>query len=152
MKQCFKCSELLPLAEFYKHPEMTDGYLGKCKSCAKSDAKKLRDENLEKHRANDRRRYYEQPDRRAQARRSYANWDPVAKKASLKKWGDANRHKKKAHALVGYAIKSGKLTRPDSCEKCDSPPAHAHHADYTKPLDVVWLCAPCHGLAHRMGA
>ena len=37
MKTCFKCHLTLPLSEFYHHPRMKDGHLGKCKECTKKD-------------------------------------------------------------------------------------------------------------------
>lgn len=59
----------------------------------------------------------------------------------------------KAYRLVRSAIESGTLVRPDSCNRCgQSPPKardgrsriHAHHHDYSRPLDVEWICAKCH--------
>jgi hypothetical protein len=56
----------------------------------------------------------------------------------------------RATSAVADAIRAGVLTRPARCSTCDEEHARiqAHHDDYGKPLDVRWLCAPCH-VAHH---
>ena len=57
--------------------------------------------------------------------------------------------KVKAHNIANYAIKRGYLVR-QPCEVCGATvKIHAHHDDYTKPLDVRWLCPKCHKQHHR---
>lgn len=63
-KECFKCGKVKPITEYYKHKKTSDGYLGKCKSCAISDAKQTTDlktstpEGLEKERERHRNKYH----------------------------------------------------------------------------------------------
>lgn len=53
-----------------------------------------------------------------------------------------------ARRLLRSALEMGKMTRK-SCEVCGSTPAHGHHDDYLKPLDVRWLCPIHHYHQHR---
>lgn len=51
----------------------------------------------------------------------------------------------RAHQAVARAIQRGELTRPDTCSECGREARIiAHHEDYSKPLDVQWLCPQCH--------
>lgn len=56
-----------------------------------------------------------------------------------------------AHYKVGKAIKKGELLPSKICSDCGSGNKKivAHHEDYTKPLDVIWLCSSCHGKRKR---
>lgn len=54
-----------------------------------------------------------------------------------------------AQKEVGKAIREGILHRPDACSKCGKQGRIvAHHADYSQPLSVEWLCSPCHRKWH----
>lgn len=230
-KACFKCGEIKPLSEFYKHPQMADGHVNKCKVCNKKDVHEHRLENLDKIQEYDRTRrkkglvsderweeistkrkeysqayyaanpdkweerlrkarkanymvddwevlsaekrewseeYYTQnPDkweeRLAKSRkasktpeeweelvlykRKYArdNYDPT----KCQEYRARNPKKYSAHSKVAYAIKIGTLVK-QPCEVCGCENTHAHHCDYDKPLDVMWLCPEHHHDWHRL--
>lgn len=60
------------------------------------------------------------------------------------------REREWANAAVVRAVRSGKLVRPESCQRCGaSGRIHGHHPDYSQPLVVEWLCVPCHGTEHK---
>jgi hypothetical protein len=52
-----------------------------------------------------------------------------------------------AHGIVAEAIRKGTLTR-QPCNVCGAQKTVAHHEDYNKPLDVIWLCTRCHTRRH----
>lgn len=55
-----------------------------------------------------------------------------------------------ARAALHRAVKSGRLKKPPFCQRCEqeTQDLEAHHDDYSKPLDVQWLCVPCHTTVH----
>ena len=79
--------------------------------------------------------------KRKQQAVSYVDWQ--------KSESETHPEKVMARRLVREALRSGKLVKPTHCENCDKElPLHAHHTDYDKPLEVVWLCQSCHVKLH----
>lgn len=134
-KECFKCKTVKPLSEFYKHAMMADGHLNKCKECTKNDVSNYRNQNLEKIRSYDRARG-------KITERIKANTEVN------RAWRAEDKRRQMAHSAVARAIKAGNLVR-SPCIKCGESKSLAHHEDYDKPLDVMWLCQPCHKQRHK---
>lgn len=66
-----------------------------------------------------------------------------AKKA--KNWVKRNPEKANAHYILNYNVRKGRVIKPTVCSSCGTKgPLDAHHEDYSKPLEVIWLCRPCH--------
>ncbi len=132
MKLCFKCNIEKEYGDFYRHTQMADGYLGKCKECTKKDVRVHRRDN-ESVREYDRRRA-KFPHR----------------KVNSAKWRRENPAKYSAQTAVGNAVRDGRLKKMP-CDICGDLKVHAHHDDYSKPLDVRWLC-PLHHARYHAGS
>jgi hypothetical protein len=133
VKRCFKCGTEKPLSEFYKHPAMADGRLGKCKDCTKLDVRLDRQ-------ANPRVREYDRQRAAAPHRKKLAA-------SVLRSWRAEHPDRQQAHNAAARA----RLQPPDCCEGCGLPlRLEKHHPDYSKPLIVVWLCKPCHAIADKI--
>jgi hypothetical protein len=107
-----------------------------CKDCVKTRVRKYRETNIESVREYDRRRFHEDPERKQYSytrSKAYRLKEPV---------------KYRAHSAVSNAVRDGRLTKLP-CEVCGSSFAEAHHDDYTKPLDVRWLCKVHHERWHH---
>jgi hypothetical protein len=138
LKRCFKCGTEKPRTEFYAHPQMGDGLLGKCKDCAKYDVKLDRQTN---------------PHAREYDRQRASQPHRVALRARVcKEWDARFPDRARAHNVAGAAVKSGKLIRPVTCEGCGlkKKRIEKHHPDYAQPLVVVWLCKTCHSIADKI--
>lgn len=58
------------------------------------------------------------------------------------------RKRNNARRYTNVYIERGKLI-PQPCEKCGEQNVEPHHHNYDTPLDVTWLCKPCHVEHHR---
>jgi hypothetical protein len=56
--------------------------------------------------------------------------------------------KRKARVTTQTRIKQG-ILKKCPCEVCGTAMVEAHHPDYSKPLDVKWLCRKHHLEIHR---
>jgi hypothetical protein len=143
MKACILCKQTKPLDQYYAHPQMADGRLGRCKECHKSEIQKNREKRMKEPEFREKeldRQRLKQRRRRALGIASKSCGSHVAG------WRKQNPAKAKAHAKVSKAIKKGTLAKMP-CQICGDI-AQAHHDDYSKPLDVRWLCVKHHNEHH----
>ena len=143
MKKCFKCGVEKSLDDFYVHKQMGDGHLNKCKDCNKKDVSLNRKDKIE---------FYT----KYEVSRNKMDFRKEQRKQYLRNHRDKYPEKNKARQLVAYAISKGEIIPLKNCQDCGKVGGesrknclHAHHEDYSKPLDVVWLCASCHVKRHR---
>lgn len=148
MKKCFRCEETKPLSDFYKHPAMGDGYLGKCKDCTKKEAearRHLKMKDPEWANAEAERHRKKQAKYRKDGRATILTGEK--KRAVNQRHAQKYPEKAKARMILGNSLRDGKVfKRP--CEVCGSTDSEAHHDDYSKPLDVIWLCPKHHSERH----
>ena len=150
-KTCFKCQIHQPLTEFYKHKQMADGHLNKCKTCAKKDTKDNIAKNPDYYREYDMQRA--NLPHRVEARLKYSQTENGKEKLrkGKRKWESTNIIKKAASTLIGNAVKYGKILKPRECSECGKTgKIHGHHDDYAFPMVVRWLCSPCHRSWHKI--
>jgi len=54
----------------------------------------------------------------------------------------------KTQNILRYKIRKGEIKRLP-CEMCGNPKSQGHHSDYSKPLEIKWLCRKHHSELHR---
>jgi hypothetical protein len=134
MSVCIQCSVDKPAADFYAHKAMAAGHVNVCKECHKQRMRV-------RARTNPAVQEYDRQRAKTPERREHM-------RAVTAKWNEKNPLAHKAHSVIHNAVRSGRIKKLP-CEFCGTERVHAHHRDYSKPLEVVWLCAKCH---HRLHA
>lgn len=118
-KKCFKCGVDKPLTEFYKHPAMTDGHLGKCKNCAKKDVREKYLQNISNPEYVDK--------ERQRGREKYRRLGYVTRET--------------AHVENKQTAKRMKPFIPEDHE--------CHHWNYNLPNDIFIIARRKHKLIHK---
>jgi hypothetical protein len=131
-KYCRGCKETRPVSFFHPRKDRPCGYYASCRLCVNKRGALYKRKNFE---------------------RIKQKFKPKKRPAS-KRMEDFQKMKEKfpekimARTICRNAVALGKLKRL-SCEECGEGKSQAHHEDYSKPLDVKWLCRKHHAIIHR---
>lgn len=140
-RTCTRCRKTEKETEFYS------GRGSSCKACSRARMRKYRARNRSAVRAADKRR--DRNPARVAARLAYSRTER-GKKANAKGLTASRKRspeKIAARNSVSMALRSGSVSRA-KCRDCGSVRTEAHHHDYSKPLDIVWLCRAHHLAEH----
>ncbi len=133
IRLCAKCLVTKSLDEFYRDTTNKEGRDYTCADCRRSF-----------HRERDSR-----PDRIAKSKawlKSERGKELLSVRAKLNY--TIHRERILAQRAIQKLIRLGVLVR-QPCEVCGESNGNGHHPDYSKPLEVVWLCQKHHSQQHR---
>ena len=149
-KVCRVCKKELSIDEFHRQKggKYNRGTL--CKICASEKHEKWNKENRA------RRKEYQaewREEHREEAREYSRTWrakNSAQHVATNMAYQAEHPEAERARRKVTYAVQTGTLVRPEVCEECGEQHTHihGHHDDYSKPLEVRWLCPKCHKRHH----
>jgi hypothetical protein len=135
-QKCWTCKEIKPIECFGIDNRRESHLSGQCRECK---AKKYKEHYNYEHESQKSKGNYARHKEKVVARQM----------EYLKNRKKTEEGKKQylAHQLVAYYKRNG-LIKPEPCNICGKK-AEAHHPDYRKPLEVIWLCSKHHKEMHN---
>lgn len=161
---CVKCGAMKPLSGYAPSRSNGSGHPRKkrmCKECVSARQREYRNNNKDRYiayMAEYRRAHYdrlqEQSHENYMANREKRIKDAVEYSRNhpeiCKNKRTREPEKAKCWSSFSDAVYRGLVQRRNVCDLCGSSgKIHGHHPDYSKPLDVIWVCTICHGKLHR---
>lgn len=133
-KTCRTCGIKKNLEEFYAHKAMKDNRLNNCKDCVKN--------RIHLYWKDGRGKVVDAKRQKSLTRRL---WQKDYSKTMKKK----HRPKYETRTMFWNWFRYNKQIK-ENCSVCGTnEKIEAHHPDYNKPYDVLWLCALHHKEWHR---
>ena len=161
MRQCSRCARFLPLAHFGVDRSKRGDVNPCCRECERERSRAYRASKLGQKTAKSRFHSEEYLLRRrewAKERRVSGNWYDERERKHAAIYRERYPEKDRAKQILNKAVVSGAIIRQTTCESCGTinprgtdgrTLIQAHHDDYSKPLEVRWLCVQCHADTHR---
>jgi len=172
-KQCTGCGFEKSFDAFGKHKKGKFGLNEKCKICVSIRSKnsvrskesieknkkykatwQKKNRNVLNERLRDRyRKNFEESRLYAKFRQQKYRQTKKGKMSKRKydeEYNSKYKERIKARHKFKYAICKKKLIRPNICDICKKTcKPYGHHEDYSKPLEVIWMCPKCHFYYHN---
>lgn len=149
-KTCNRCKETKVISFFTVDRHKKDGLRTICKACTKiaystPEALMRTASRIRELRKQDKwKKYYAE---RAKAWRKTEK-GKAYERMSSQRMIDRHPLKHLARIAVNDAVRYGRLTKLP-CFCCGNEKVEAHHPDYDRPLDVIWLCKKHHSEIHH---
>jgi len=147
-KKCTNCEVEKDVNQFYEKKNGLYGKHAECKKCMRGKNKKYREENPEKIYIRNKiysgklKELYSESHINSHVRmheRSIIGFERYAEK----------KMQLLAGSLLNYAIRINLIQKPIECVMCKRErDIQGHHIDYSKPLQVIWVCIECHSNFH----
>lgn len=156
---CTKCHKEKSYKEFYSCDSREIGRMWNCKECIKAYQKTYKRRRTEEGRSIERKP--ECPEKKSEFNRKwykensayhkeYYKQNALKRSKNNRAYEKRNPERVKAQHALYRALKKGILVRPNKCLVCATKcKPEGHHNDYTKQLEVVWVCRSCHLEIHR---
>jgi len=169
-RKCSKCQETKNIESFTKDKRNHSGRSYECYECHRlrnqEYSKRMPDEvrkrklqkreeygkdNREKINKRLREKKAENSEKSKESARKYREANKEKMRQYADRWRKENWEKVLAQSQVQDHLKRGNIVRPNKCPVCKSSAyrIEAHHNDYDKPLEVLWLCQKCHLAIHQ---
>jgi len=144
-KECLKCLNEYTINESNFIKSKYGYFSSYCRKCFSNECKLYRKKhNITSYRKTKYVYKIRESDKKYQAKR---RMNKLWKSNQIKLYALNNPEKIKAYKIFKNAINSSKIKRL-KCRDCDRLDTHGHHPDYSKPLEVIWLCPIHHKLEH----